>query len=347
MTRQQQAWKFPPAEMLELSDKSEVANSELPPLPATVATQQSVTPSPAPKIFSLDTSAKSPSGTAIALKTDSAPKPLPVSAITSARPIPVKTESAVIRTSAAIPQESALPKPETRALPAPLSREATRGIVNGLVNASSTLATIDVDADTQDEKPPRLVDPLIKQASVEKPVEPAKTPAKPTEIVPELKPPQIAHSQKLPPIEALPPARPESSPIQISKVAVCRSVTSRGNFLAMPAEKLVPGTPLLIYWEMDGLTRRKSDHGTQLSLTVELVKSDREQIVASVRESLDKTGPAPTDGDFAVLRWQLPSDVTAGDYRIRVTANDLNGKSRDEAEVALSLLAPPQATSAD
>jgi len=320
MTRQQQAWNVTPSELMERAPRPELAENALPPLPNTALAATPPATAAVPKVFSVD-------------------KPL--------QNVPAKRDDALLQTSAQVPQKPEAPSVITRQASTPIDPETTRQIVNGLVGASNTLSTIDIDSDDNNNDAPPTPAPMdagvIATAAVKNPkaVEPA--PAKPSQ--PETIP-------SFPPIEVLPQQNLEgpeqrSSALQIPKAAICRSVEGRGNFRAMPPEKIVPGSAVLVYWELDGLTRRKSDQNAQLSATLELVRADRDQILASVRENLEKAGDLPPEGDFAAMRWQVPADLAPGDYRIRITTVDLNGKSTDQSDVDLTVMPAPKSAASE
>ena len=315
MTRQQQAWNVPPAELLERAPKVDVAELSLPPLPNAAIAAAAPVPAAVPKVFSINKPAQSP---------------MP------------KRDEALLQTSVQVPQKPEMPKLTVPATPKPIDPETTRGIVNGLVGASATLSTVDIDSDEDDAPANKAVgiDPGVIATAVAVPRPKAAG-------LPSLKPPQPVQVASVPPIEVLPQQNVEgpqerSVTLQIPKAAICRAVQGRGNFTAMPPERIVPGSALLVYWELDGLVRRKTDQYTHLSATLELVRADRDQILGSVRETLEKSGDQPADGDFAAMRWQIPTDLAPGDYRIRITTMDLNGKSTDQTDVDLTVVPAPK-----
>jgi hypothetical protein len=320
MTRQQQAWNVPPSELLERAPRPELAESALPPLPNMALAATPPATAAVPKVFSLD---KPPQN------------------------VPAKRDDALLQTSAQVPQKPEVPIVITQQASTPIDPDTTRQIVTGLVGASTTLSSIDIDSDdNNNEAPPTPapIDPgVIATAAVKNPKAAGPAPAKP---------PQTETIPSFPPIEILPQQNVEGSEqrsiaLQIPKAAICRSVEGRGNFRAMPPEKIVPGSALLVYWELDGLTRRKSDQNAQLSATLELVRADRDQILASVRENLEKSGDLPPEGDFAAMRWQIPGDLAPGDYRIRITTVDLNGKSTDQSDVDVTVVPAPKSATAE
>jgi hypothetical protein len=111
-------------------------------------------------------------------------------------------------------------------------------------------------------------------------------------------------------------------PISIPRAAICKSVEGRGRFVALPEQARLPGAPMIIYWEMDKLTREMAGQSVAFTALVELVSTDRDEILASAREIVRDSGPEPAEGDFAALRWRLPVELAPGDYRIRISVTE-------------------------
>jgi hypothetical protein len=88
---------------------------------------------------------------------------------------------------------------------------------------------------------------------------------------------------------------------------------------------------------MDGLTREPARKSASFAAVVELLATDRDAILASVRETGESIGEASAEGDFAALRWTIPADIPAGEYRIRVTATDNLTKAAATTTVNLPL----------
>lgn len=302
LTQNQQAWQVPHF-MKEQDDQAvEVAETILPPLPS--ASLYELDPSkPVPKIFSVD-----------------------------AKPV---ADSALVQTSATLPtaQEKAVKNgPEI------VSPQDALKVVEKLVQGTSALQR---DMTSSDESASPVDVNLQKAQSIT-----VASASKPSTI--QIKPPPINAE---PAIEQLPPeslspgnsatnlADKKVESLTIPKAAICRSIKGRGHFVAMPEAYIQPGSTLLVYWELDGLSRDKISKMAQFSATVELIRSDRESIAASVRESLEKIDAADPSTDFAALKWQLPADLTAGEYTLKITTRDESAKTSAEFDLPVSISA--------
>lgn len=133
-------------------------------------------------------------------------------------------------------------------------------------------------------------------------------------------------------------------PLLIPKAAICRAVEGRGRFLALPAHLRAPGSTVIIYWELDGLARDSSLLITEFTAIIELLALDRDEILASVRETVRETGAAPAEGDYAALRWTIPAEIDAGDYRIRISVTEAASKRKATTEIDLALGRGPVAS---
>jgi hypothetical protein len=153
-----------------------------------------------------------------------------------------------------------------------------------------------------------------------------------------------------PPIEVLADELPRSTKasqvpqLVIPKAAICKSVDGRGRFSALPAQMRSPGSTVLIYWEMDGLTRDTTSRSAAFTAVVELMSPDGDEILASVRENVRDASPAPAEGDFAALRWQIPAEIDPGDYRIRINVTEESTKKTATNQIELSLDRGPVAS---
>lgn len=265
-----------------------------------------------------------------------------------------KLDTALVQTTAhtataPVMIEPKLPKTIKLApTPKPLATdpESTRKIISSLLNSSNS-----IKAAAQDSLPPEpFLPPPLKFAQTDTMVRkaaasdtPVKQPEQSLKIP--VAAPVVANKMPLPALEKLPQVKTELvvqnqvTDFQIPKAAICRSIKGRGNFVAMPMEKCQPGSTILVYWEMDGLTRKMPNQSASIAATVELVRSDRESIVASVRENLEKSGKTPLEGDFAAMQWTIPADLQPGDYRIRITATDQNKKISNQTDLDLTIVA--------
>ena len=291
----------------------QVASDSLPALPPSFSK-----PAPVPKLFSVD----------------------------AAKVVPAKTDTALVQTSAQVGTEPAISSKNPKINATPMSivvdSDLTRMIVSSLVNSSSSIASGDSQAELTPPMSPPPLPPL--DSMLQKTVDSG------PKIQPVLRNPNPEPVQKsvvnatIPVLESLPQLKPEQSlPKQeagllIPKAALCRSIQGRGNFVAMPASKMNPGSTILVYWELDGLSRKGPGQTASIAATVELVRNDRELIMASVRENLEKAGKPPVEGDFAAMRWSIPTDLQPGEYRLRITATDQNLKTTGQTDLDLTVL---------
>jgi len=133
-------------------------------------------------------------------------------------------------------------------------------------------------------------------------------------------------------------------PLVIPKAAICRAVEGRGRFRALPAHLRAPGSPVIVYWELDGLTRDPATRTAEFTAVVELLASDRDEILASVRETVRETGAAPAEGDFAALRWTIPTEIATGEYRMRISVTETASKRSATTQIDLPVGRGPVAS---
>lgn len=288
MTRNQQAWQLPPqAEPALGKSANELTGLDL--LPKPVQKFELDPAQPVPKVFSIE------------------PEP--------------KTEATLVQTSAQT--TATMPVP-----PKPVAAPPDQGTTLPPLPAKvADPATTKVIAETLVAGSGQLNQSLIDQPDGELELSAeAGRPLKPfsEKVIADSKLIKAAVvTESLPPLKPEEPAaNPGQGGILIPRMAICSAVRGRGNFVAMPDEKITPGATILVYWELEGLARGKGDKMVKLAATVELVRADRDQIVASARETLEKLAGDEPDGDYVALKWQIPLEVAPGEYRLRVSTTD-------------------------
>jgi hypothetical protein len=323
VTRNQQAWQFPvTAEMPIVAETKPPPQSGMDLLPKQVAKFELDPAKPVPKVFSLEANAKKDTAliqTTAQVSTLSQPDTVAASAaqLTNTQS-KTKSETPVI----------ALPPLPT---PAPADPSATRVIVEKLVSGSNQLSKSLIDQPEGDieilpeaEKNPKPLAIVKNTTKADANVALASGPVEPA--LPLLKPEE-------------PRPNAEFGAIRIPRAAVCSAVRGLGNFVAMPEEKIVPGATILVYWEIEGLGRAKPAEMVKMSATVELIRAEGDQIIASSRETMEKIAAVSDEADFATLKWQIPPEVSPGNYRVRIITTDLSSQKRADNEVELTILA--------
>lgn len=237
------------------------------------------------------------------------------------------------------------------AQPVPLDPKSTHQIVKRIVGASDDLIRTSSEAEDDDPILPSLARPLLNQGqseATETPIAAAVRPDSAGAIAARSRPVR-------PPLETIPAeaaeivserskAAPQKPALSIPRAAICKSVEGRGKFEALPEQARIPGSPMIVYWEMDKLAREKSGQRVAFTALVELVSTDRDEILASTRETVRETGPEPVEGDFAALRWRIPPDLASGDYRIRISVTEESTSQTATTQLEFPVGRPPVAS---
>lgn len=287
----------------------------------------------------------------------------PAAAINAASPTSATAGNAVLpgtQKNAVVPGPNQLMTKQAESFALVQMDPKTAGqIVKRIVGASDDLIRTGAEPDPEDDESisPLITSPFMHGDSRVLPGEAAKNSA---ERVRSAIPPGAAKvatrsSPARPPLETLPvetgepgkyrtktaPARPVLS---IPKAVICKSVEGRGRFSAMSEQARVPGARIIVYWEMDGMPRDVTGQTGTFTALVELVSTQRDEILASARETVRESGPKPVEGDFAALRWSIPPELSAGDYRIRITVTEETTQQTATAQVDFSLGQAPIAS---
>ncbi len=237
------------------------------------------------------------------------------------------------------------------AQPVPLDPKSTHQIVKRIVGASDDLIRTSAEAEDDDPILPALARPLLNQGQREVTETPIAAAVRPDSAGA-----NAARSRPVrPPLETIPAeaaeivsdrskAAPQKPALSIPRAAICKSVEGRGRFEALPEQARIPGSPMIVYWEMDKLTREKTGQKVAFTALVELVSTDRDEILASTRETVRETGPEPAEGDFAALRWRIPPDLASGDYRIRISVTEESTRQTATTQLEFPVGRPPVAS---
>lgn len=300
LTRNQQVWQSPKSGE-ELSHPIlEMVRNEYPPLPDASLPPFDET-KPVPKVFSLD------------------PKPvMDRNVLVTSAQISQKTTSAPTRPQSdnSFQSQSGNDYPVRKIL----TPDSTKKVVEKLVSGSQEL-TPPVSGQESNILDMNLAKV---QTMPEREPESSKSPSE-----------TVAILSRSPSLETLPPLRiieqsnqEDSTGLFIPRAAICRSIQGRGNFTAMPSHRIVPGSTVLVYWEMDGLQSEKLSHHKKIAARLELIDPEFETILASVHQSIEKEDDEVSnkDQDFAVLKWQIPNEVSPGEYRLVITTTDQTSK---------------------
>jgi hypothetical protein len=352
VTQQKAAWSFPP--LWEKEDDRPIVTVEhqtLPPLPMDYERYlktQSNLESPASETVPEPSTAKSPVDQALARASfvstaAEMPKPL-------AKPIFMPVPTMAGNGADANPNFPEAPQlitspPEPPVTnPVAMNARQTQRIVKDIVGATDEVFRTGLsDAIPSDEDPLPMPSETKRSLAPPQPIRPVPSSISSGSVALAFN--ETNQKTARQPLETHQPDRsdmsvekiPQSLKLSIPKAAVCRSVHGRGHFEALPGYMWRPGSTVLVYWEMDGLTREPARKSASFAAVVELLATDRDAILASVRETGESIGEASAEGDFAALRWTIPADIPAGEYRIRVTATDNLTKAAATTTVNLPL----------
>jgi|GEM_PF-6601496 len=328
---------------LPLQDASIVRSSTF---PATTATKASA---------GVDTGFMNPAAMSVPL---SAEVPIDRSGLAAPKPIFTVAERNVGTTATSVIHDTsgsgAVPIEPPPSLPVPMDPKTTQQIVKRIVGASDELIRTSSVQHAVDDEPilPSFARPMRnhgqQRESNEKPIAASAIPDAARGIA-------ALTGPARPPLETIPAEAAEivmdrskaasSQPsISIPRAAICKSVDGRGRFVALPEHARVPGAPMIIYWEMDKLARAKPGQSVAFTALVELVSTERDEILASARETVRDSGPEPAEGDFAALRWRIPSELAPGDYRIRISVTEESTRQTAKSQLEFPVGRPPVAS---
>ncbi len=141
------------------------------------------------------------------------------------------------------------------------------------------------------------------------------------------------------PVKETPPA-PEEPDLTILDLKLCRKVAGFGRTEDLSPSDCKPGQQMLIYCELDGLRDEVVDDEfrSRLSAQVEVIRvSDGARVwQADLGEQEDRCRRRRRDF-YANYRIQLPADLPAGSYEVKLGVSDRIGKHDAERSVPIAV----------
>lgn len=135
-----------------------------------------------------------------------------------------------------------------------------------------------------------------------------------------------------------------ASDLQLGKATFCTAVESYGDIEEFADSKFQPGDEVLLYFEVDNFVSLPlpdgKNHETYLRGNYEIVASDSGQRVDSQSLKEDRhVSRIPRRDYFMVYRIWMPTSIGPGDYTMRLTVEDVNGRKFGEASVDFKIAA--------
>jgi hypothetical protein len=142
-----------------------------------------------------------------------------------------------------------------------------------------------------------------------------------------------------------PAASPATTAITVSHLALCREISSLGNYQTLDSNKLRPNQPLLVYAELSGIQPESASDGRQtvhLAATVEFwPNAGRAAAFSKSLGEVADTFPPPRDRHFIGFRIRTPN-LPPGDYQLRLVSSDLLAGQVAQAEIPVSIEPSPR-----
>lgn len=129
-----------------------------------------------------------------------------------------------------------------------------------------------------------------------------------------------------------------ASDLQLGKATFCTAVESYGDIEEFSEFRFQPGDEVLLYFEVDNFVSLPlpdgKTHETYLRGNYEIVASDSGQRVDSQSLKEDRhVSRIPRRDYFMVYRIWMPTSIAPGDYTMRLTVEDVNGRKFGEASL--------------
>jgi hypothetical protein len=121
------------------------------------------------------------------------------------------------------------------------------------------------------------------------------------------------------------PDMPDPPALTVRNASFVSRVRGWGVVERFPEAVFRPGQDVIVYFELDPLTARRSSsgHTTSVDTDFRLLDSEGRQIGEWDFEPIDDTCPAPRRDYFARYFIRIPEEATPGSYRLELMVTDL------------------------
>lgn len=116
----------------------------------------------------------------------------------------------------------------------------------------------------------------------------------------------------------------ESADLVISTPLLCEEVTAFGNYVEYPKYEFRAGQGMVVYFEVRNFasTEGKDGYRTRMRATLELTDAQGVRRHRSQHDYKDDVSRSRRHDFFCVIGFRLPADLPAGEYSLRISAND-------------------------
>jgi len=132
------------------------------------------------------------------------------------------------------------------------------------------------------------------------------------------------------------------SPLRITKLALCKRISSYGVFEEYDRESVAPKQEALLYCEVDNFVTDEEDDGTHVSklhVRIEIQDAGRAIWSWDPPRVVDRSRNI-RDDLYIGTRFYVPSDLESGEYTLLVTVRDEVGNKSAKEETSLIVKSP-------
>ena len=127
--------------------------------------------------------------------------------------------------------------------------------------------------------------------------------------------------------------------LEVRSLAFCTEIESYGQINAFPGNRFDSGQQVILYCEIENFSVKQIDDGfeTHLQGSFDIYNADNEKVVSQLLPADQQVSANYLRDYFIAYQMYLPSQLSAGTYRMQLTMEDVNGKKYGQASIPFEI----------
>lgn len=134
-----------------------------------------------------------------------------------------------------------------------------------------------------------------------------------------------------------------SDELDVRNLLFCTEIEAFGQVKAFPGNRFHSGQQVILYCEVDNFVANKTDKGYQTKLkgSFEIFDASNNKVNSQSLPTDVQLASTYIRDYFIAYQMNLPSDLTVGTYRLKLTMEDAHGKKYGQASIPFEITAKP------
>lgn len=127
--------------------------------------------------------------------------------------------------------------------------------------------------------------------------------------------------------------------LDVRSLAFCKEIQSYGQIKEFSGHRFQSGQQVILYCEIDNFTSKRVENGYETSLqgSYNIYDSDDRKVVSQLLPADSQVTRNYLRDYFIAYQMYLPKQLSAGDYRLELTMEDVAGKKYGQASIPFEI----------